>query len=73
MFIPKKIKTTDIIQKFKASGARGRPFMVFFLPFCCLFFYSHHISEYFYNYVDYSPYQYNQHAHTHFSGMSISQ
>ena len=72
-YIYQKIsKTTDIIKKFNSSNARVQPFLVFFLPFCCLFLYSHYKIEFFIISSNMSPYMCNvmgdnQHAHTHFS------
>ena len=41
----------DIIDKFKPSGSRGRPFLITFPPFGWLLLYSHHNSECFYKSV----------------------
>ena len=79
MCTPKKYqKTTDIIHKFNPNGSRGHPFIVFFLPFCCLFFYSHYKSDIFIISSNMSlrifiGMGYNQHAHTHFSGIIRSE
>ena len=77
-YIQKRLKTKDIILKFNPGDARGHPFMVISLPFGWLFFYYHHKGWYFIIssniYLNiFNVMGYNQHAHTHFSEIIISE